>query len=66
METGVANGASSSFILKALDQNSREKLYSIDLHYREGVSVPIGKELGRMIAGELTKLSKAQIRCPHW
>jgi predicted O-methyltransferase YrrM len=37
VETGVANGVSSSFILKALDQNSRGKLYSIDLHYREHV-----------------------------
>jgi predicted O-methyltransferase YrrM len=53
VETGVANGVSSSFILKALDQNSRGKLYSIDLHYREGISVPIGKELGWIIPGEL-------------
>jgi predicted O-methyltransferase YrrM len=53
LETGVANGVSSSFILKALDQNSRGMLYSIDLHYREGVSVPIGKELGWIIPEEL-------------
>jgi len=46
VETGVANGVSSSFILKALDRNSRGRLYSIDLHYREGVSVPIGKGIG--------------------
>jgi predicted O-methyltransferase YrrM len=53
VETGVANGVSSSFILKALDQNSRGRLYSIDLHYREGVSVPIGKELGWIVPEEL-------------
>ena len=53
VETGVANGVSSSFILKALDQNSRGKLYSIDLHYREGVSVPLGKKLGWIIPEEL-------------
>lgn len=53
VETGVANGISSSFILKALDQNARGRLYSIDLHYREGVSVPLGKHLGWVIPEEL-------------
>ena len=53
VETGVANGVSSSFILKALDRNSRGRLYSIDLHYREGESVPEGRELGWVIPGEL-------------
>ena len=31
METGVASGVSSSYILCALDQNNRGQLYSIDL-----------------------------------
>jgi predicted O-methyltransferase YrrM len=53
VETGVANGVSSSFILKALDDNARGRLYSIDLHYREGVAVPLGKELGWVIPWEL-------------
>lgn len=46
VETGVANGISSSFILKALDENARGRLCSVDLHCREGVAVPLGKELG--------------------
>lgn len=46
LETGVARGISSSFILKGLDQNNRGKLYSIDLHCREGVAVPADKKLG--------------------
>ena len=53
VETGVASGISSSFILKALDKNGRGRLYSIDLHYREGVAVPFGKELGWIIPEEL-------------
>jgi predicted O-methyltransferase YrrM len=53
VKTGVANGVSSFFILRALEQNSRGKLYSIDLHYRDGISVPIGKELGWIIPEEL-------------
>lgn len=53
METGVANGISSSFILKALEENAGGRLYSLDLHYREGVSVPSGKRLGWVIPEEL-------------
>jgi len=49
VETGVANGISSSFILKALSENSSGRLYSIDLHYREGVAVPPGRKLGWVI-----------------
>ena len=55
VETGVAKGISSSFILKGLDQNNRGKLYSIDLHYREGVAVPLNKTLGWAIPGELKR-----------
>lgn len=53
IETGVANGVSSSFILKALDRNDRGHLYSIDLPCREGISVPFGKHLGWIIPDEL-------------
>jgi predicted O-methyltransferase YrrM len=53
LETGVANGISSSFILKALDKNSEGTLTSIDLHYRDGVSTPPGKQLGWVIPNEL-------------
>ncbi|MGD0329205.1 MAG: class I SAM-dependent methyltransferase [Nitrososphaeria archaeon] len=53
VETGVANGISSAFILKALNANANGGLYSIDLHYREGVIVPLGKSLGWVIPEEL-------------
>ena len=54
LETGVANGvSSSSFILKALSENSYGRLYSIDLHCREGVTVPLGKKLGWIIPKEI-------------
>lgn len=53
VETGVANGFSSSFILKALDRNAEGTLHSIDLHYREGLMVPLGKELGWVIPNEI-------------
>lgn len=53
VETGVAKGISSSFILKGLDQNNRGKLYSIDLHCREGVAVPLDRKLGWAIPEEL-------------
>lgn len=53
VETGVANGISSSFILKALSDNCSGRLYSVDLHYREGVAVPPGRKLGWVIPEEL-------------
>jgi len=53
VETGVANGVSSAFILKALDDNAKGRLYSIDLHCREGISVPPGKQLGWVIPKHL-------------
>jgi len=53
VETGVANGISSSFILKALSENCSGRLYSVDLHYREGVAVPPGRKLGWVIPQEL-------------
>ncbi len=53
VETGVANGFSSASILQALEDNQAGELYSIDLHSREGVTIPIGKELGWVISEHL-------------
>jgi predicted O-methyltransferase YrrM len=53
VETGVANGFSSASILQALEDNGMGELYSIDLHYREGVTIPVGKELGWVIPEHL-------------
>jgi len=53
VETGTGNGFSSSYILQALEDNGCGELHSIDLHYRDGVSVPIGKELGWVIPERL-------------
>jgi len=53
VETGVASGFSSSFILKALDRNAKGILHSIDLHCRAGVMVPLGKELGWVVPNEI-------------
>lgn len=53
VETGVAAGVSSSFILYALEKNGWGKLYSVDLHYREGVFTPSNKKLGWIVPQEL-------------
>lgn len=66
VETGVANGVSSSFFLRALARNGNGVLYSFDLHCREGLTVPKGKKLGwivpdylksrwRLVLGESTR-----------
>lgn len=49
VETGTGHGFSSSFIIQALEDNGYGELYSIDLHYRNGISVPIGKQPGWVI-----------------
>lgn len=53
LETGVASGFSSATILQALQDNSIGELYSFDLHYRDGVTIPVGKELGWVIPDHL-------------
>jgi predicted O-methyltransferase YrrM len=53
VETGVASGISSAFILSALDKNRKGRLYSVDLHYRDGIFTPAGKELGWVIPDRL-------------
>lgn len=53
LETGVANGFSSSFILKALEQNGEGWLYSIDFPNRPGEE--IANEVGWIIPYELKK-----------
>jgi len=54
LETGTGHGFSSSYILRALEDNGKGELYSLDLHYRDGVSVPVGKEPGWAIPKNLT------------
>ena len=55
VETGVASGVSSSFILNALSKNNQGKLYSIDLPNAEIVTslIPEGKESGWIIPDNL-------------
>ena len=53
VETGVANGFSSASILQALEDNQAGEHYSIDLHCREGVTIPVSKELGWVIPEHL-------------
>lgn len=54
VETGVANGASSTFILSAMEANGIGKLYSIDFSESEELPfVPRGREAGWMIPDEL-------------
>ena len=56
VETGVANGASSTFILSAMAANGIGSLYSIDWSDNEEFSfVPKGKEIGWMVPHELRK-----------
>ena len=71
VETGVATGVSSAFILKALDENSSGTLHSIDLpRYQSGETdggdcslksepggpiIPSGKEPGFVVPPELRK-----------
>ncbi len=51
VETGVANGFSSSFILYALEENKRGTLYSIDLPNQPGEE--ISKQVGWLVPEEL-------------
>jgi len=65
VETGVASGLSSAYILLALEQNGQGRLYSIDLPFEEGKIyeddyhtpewgvVPKGKQSGWVIPGGL-------------
>jgi len=64
VETGVASGVSSGFILQAIRDNKRGKLYSIDLPFQWYVyektnlhldSLPAGKLPGYLIPQELKK-----------
>ncbi len=50
VETGVSSGASSSYILRALKDNKRGKLYSIDL---PPDNLPQGKKSGWLVPDEL-------------
>jgi len=61
VETGVANGASSAFILEAMEMNNQGHLYSIDLppkkgeFFDDGASyiIPQGKKVGWLVPKSL-------------
>lgn len=56
VETGVANGVTSTFILSAMDANNKGKLYSIDWPGHTDLTfVPEGKEIGWMVPDQLRK-----------
>jgi GT2 family glycosyltransferase/predicted O-methyltransferase YrrM len=56
VETGVANGVTSTFILSALDANHEGRLYSIDWPGdKHSTFVPEGKETGWMVPDQLRK-----------
>jgi hypothetical protein len=50
VETGVARGVSSSYILKALDKNANGHLYSIDMPM---LKIGAKAEVGKLVANEL-------------
>jgi predicted O-methyltransferase YrrM len=60
LETGVASGLSSAYILLALENNNKGKLYSIDLPFEEGgessewaTLLPSGEKSGWLIPQDL-------------
>ena len=62
VETGVANGASSTFILSAMAANGIGRLYSIDWSGSgEASFVPDGRDVGWMVPDKLRKRWHTQI-----
>lgn len=56
VETGVANGVTSTVILSAMEANNKGKLYSIDWPGTKDLTfVPEGKETGWMVPEQLRK-----------
>lgn len=55
VETGVADGFSSSFILRALEENKDGHLYSIDLPNQKGQEIKLDKNTGWIIPDNLRK-----------
>lgn len=54
VETGVASGSSTCYILQAMELNKKGMLYSIDLpSINPGAVVPKGKETGWLVPSEL-------------
>ncbi len=53
VETGVADGFSSAFILYALEANQKGKLYSIDLPNQEGQEIKGGRQAGWLVPDNL-------------
>ena len=62
VETGVANGISSTFILSAMEANKKGQLYSIDWPGDHELSfLPKGKETGWMVPDQLRSRWSLQI-----
>jgi GT2 family glycosyltransferase/predicted O-methyltransferase YrrM len=62
VETGVANGISSTFILAAMEANNKGQLYSIDWPGEQELSfLPEGMETGWMVPNELRTRWSLQI-----
>ncbi|MFC1521121.1 class I SAM-dependent methyltransferase [Elusimicrobiota bacterium] len=61
VETGVANGTSSAFILKALEANESGMLYSIDLPNQPGENIPREKTSGWLVPGHLRSRWQLQL-----
>lgn len=55
VETGVANGFSSAFILHALEENNLGRLYSIDLPNQPGEEIACDKQTGWLVPEGLKK-----------
>lgn len=54
VETGVASGSSTYYILQAMKSNGRGTLYSIDLpNVGKGALIPEGKEVGWLVPARL-------------
>lgn len=70
VETGVASGASSFYILLALNKNKKGKLYSIDYpNLDPSAKLPEGKEVGWLVPHALRKrwsliIEKVEIALP--
>jgi predicted O-methyltransferase YrrM len=58
IETGVAAGISSAYILKALDRNEQGHLISIDIGQKEfnGIVLPRDKPVGWLVPNELREM----------
>jgi predicted O-methyltransferase YrrM len=62
VETGVASGSSTCYILSAMNLNQRGQLYSIDLPNADReASLPRGKEIGWLVSSDIRQRWKLVI-----